>query len=94
MPAATDHRCSERGSTTFPPFVGSNGETRIPKQLPDRPAFETAAVPYLPLDGEFVPTAFVRDVLQSIGASLRRPDRCGKEADAADRYLDSQRASY
>lgn len=72
MPAATDHRCSERGSTLFPPFVGSDGETRIPKQLPDRPAFETAAVPYLPLDGEFVPTAFVRDVLQSIGASLRR----------------------
>ncbi|TKA56393.1 hypothetical protein B0A53_01963 [Rhodotorula sp. CCFEE 5036] len=70
MPAATDHRCSERGSTLFPPFVGSDGETRIPKQLPDRPAFETAAVPYLPLDGEFVPTAFVRDVLQSIAGDL------------------------
>lgn len=94
MPAATDHRCSERGSTSFPPFVRSDGVIRIPKCLPDRPAFDTAIVPYLPLDGEFVPTTFVRDVLQSLGASSCRRDCCGREGDTADVFLDLQRANY
>lgn len=53
--------------TTFPPLSGPDGTTRIPEKLPQRPAFGISAAPYLRLDGELVPPAFVRDVLRGLG---------------------------
>ncbi|GAA5991311.1 hypothetical protein JCM10908_003249 [Rhodotorula pacifica] len=76
MPAGTDRGDAPRsgttnGATTFEAFLKlPDAVARIPEELPERPAFETAAVSYLPLDGEVVPTLFVRDVLRDIAGEL------------------------
>ncbi|GAA5870057.1 hypothetical protein JCM3774_004347 [Rhodotorula dairenensis] len=56
--------------TTFPPFIGLDEATCIPEKLPPRPAFGTSAAPYLRLEGELVPPAFVRDVLKGLAGEL------------------------
>ncbi|GAA5988769.1 hypothetical protein JCM10908_006162 [Rhodotorula pacifica] len=71
--APTFHGSTTPTTTTiaaFPPFSGPDGVTRLPAEIPRRPAFDKTPLLYLPVDGIAIPTAFVREKLGALGHEL------------------------
>lgn len=67
-PSPPDHTAqTSPGAPPFPPFLGPDGVTRIPRSLPRFPAHSTPLETHLPIDGELVPVAFVHDALRNRG---------------------------